>query len=98
LKRREFDRLMARNTCSRWQGEYPGEPFGWSALSLVGKRVRTRIPMDTRFGAPLKGGGVVIRLDDGAVSVRWDVGSRSGNFDTWLCKFCFDKFCEEQWQ
>lgn len=93
LPKREFERLMATNVCNRWDGEYPGEPFGWEATRLVGARIRTTATLEEVFGAPVWGRGVVTKFEAGRVCVHWDYPPWAS--DTWFCKHHYRQFCQE---
>ncbi|MEW6047498.1 MAG: hypothetical protein AB1609_13620 [Bacillota bacterium] len=93
LPKRDFERLMATNLCDRWDGEYPGEPFGWEATRLIGARVRTKVELEEIFGTPTRGEGLVSGAEAGRLCVRWD--SPAGAPTTWFCRYHYDKFCTE---
>jgi hypothetical protein len=88
LRMRDFRRLRAGYTCSKWEGEYPGEPFSdWEELHLKGKRVCTKpVVSDNLLGAVLRC-GVVTQVTAGRLFVRWDSDDHPG---VWVCKFHFN--------
>ena len=91
LNKEEFNRLMALNVCERWDGEYPGEPFGWEAAGLYKAAVKTKLP--ELFGAAICGIGFVIGIETGRICVRWD--SPDATASTWLCRYHYHKYCEQ---
>lgn len=93
LPKREFYRLMATNLCNRWDGEYPGEPFGWEATRLIGTQVSTKVQLEEVFGAPARGKGIVSGFEAGRVRIHWE--SPAGVSDTWFCRHHYHKFCTE---